>query len=169
MLQEVVRIQPRGQFSGGGDTAGLVPQQVDQFPNTSCALSTGYGPAHRRRPSATSPPTRTVNASPRSTSVRRAVGSSAALAPGADGRTTCRVDHIAVGQERETVRERILAAGELDQGPQSARCRGGPGSQASSAGPDDEDKAPWRREWETIATGTWPHEGHLQLFRPQRP
>jgi hypothetical protein len=25
----------------------------------------------------------------------------------------------------------------------------------------DEDKAPWLREWETIATGTWPHEGYL--------
>ena len=25
----------------------------------------------------------------------------------------------------------------------------------------DEDKAPWRREWERIPTGTWPHEGYL--------
>jgi hypothetical protein len=25
----------------------------------------------------------------------------------------------------------------------------------------DEDQAPWRREWDRIATGTWPHEGYL--------
>jgi hypothetical protein len=30
----------------------------------------------------------------------------------------------------------------------------------------DEDKAPWLREWETIATGTWSHEGYVQLSGP---